>query len=183
MSVFVLEGSDIDDATALKSDPVLSTMRTIDDSKTSTNTLWTSEKVLGVIESSFLLSAAGFLSIPLCRENMWTTFAFGSWTPFSNSLIALNKSTLIIPQTGTYKFTLCVSEKIKTKQSFFCIKLKQDPDKILFVNKPNGQNACPCQMQVVLKVQANDQVEFKFFQTEGCSTFMFMNWAMQQLNK
>lgn len=59
MSVFILEGANINDVTALKSDPVLSTMRTIDDSKTGTLSLWTSEQIMNAIRLSVRLTLAG----------------------------------------------------------------------------------------------------------------------------
>jgi hypothetical protein len=159
--------------------------RTVDDSKTSTLNLWTSEKISTFFESQKMsvmsaLAVAGALTRPNCANNTWRNFYFETFKPEHQSLFTADKINFICPRAGVYEITLNIVENVKTNSMLINVQttginntvMLTHPIRSTFAKNPNTSS-------VYLDLTLGQQVKFVY--SNICSQFHFVTFLIREL--
>jgi hypothetical protein len=174
----------MNDAVSLNSGEALSsTMRTVDDSKTSTLNLWTSDYITKYFKSQQPILFSGYMRWADCAPSAWRRFSLNTYKPEQQSIyITSDQTAFKCEKNGVYAFTLNVLENAKTHNSFYSIDfLSTTTPVVVGKNYPiTNQNPITCQR--IMSLTAGQFVQFRYFLNEPCTVMSFASFVIQEMN-
>jgi hypothetical protein len=117
---FVLKGALMENVALLNGFSTTSETRTVDDSKTSTLNLWTSDYISKSFQSKKPIAIAGNLAWTICAANSgWGAYnsVYAVFKPFKlehEKLFTSDKVKFICPRAGVYEITINLVDKSET---------------------------------------------------------------------
>jgi hypothetical protein len=170
------------DVTSLNSGPS-TFMRTVDDSKTSTLNLWTSDYITTYLKSLQPILFAGTMQWTGCSPGGWRPFYMTAYKPEQQSLyITADKTAFKCERAGVYVFTLNVIEHFKTMESFYAIDFLSSTNPIVVgKNYAVNNNMNPMTFSRTMSLTAGQNVKFNYWFQEACSIMRFASFVIQEM--
>jgi len=181
---FVLEGADSGDVALLNDGDTLAVKSiTVDDSKTSTLNLWTSDYISKLYSGVFV---AGTMEWTGCASNTRLPFYLTAYKPEHQELyITSDKTAFKCPRNGVYNFTINVTENNKSTSgySYYYIDFQTNstPLEVGLNYSIPGTVLLPVMGQRPMLLNAGDLVQFSYFINEACTVLSLASFIIEEL--